>query len=64
METLIPHLFSHGLSHLTADVDPRNAGSIKGLLALGFHRTHEARNTFLIGGKWFDSVYFRRDPAA
>lgn len=62
METLIPHLFAHGLGHLTADVDPRNTGSIKVLRALGFYKTHEAANTFLIGGEWFDSVYFRRDP--
>jgi RimJ/RimL family protein N-acetyltransferase len=59
MTAVIDHLFAaHGMDRLTADVDPGNEGSIRLLARLGFVETHRASDTFLIGGKWFDSVYF------
>lgn len=42
---------------ITADVDPRNARSLKMLQRLGFQVTGTAANTFLIGDEWCDSVY-------
>lgn len=43
---------------LTADVDPRNEGSIRLLERLGFRRTGAAERTFEINGVWADSLYF------
>lgn len=43
---------------LTADVDPRNAASIRLLERLGFRRTSAAEQTFEIDGVWVDSLYF------
>jgi len=43
---------------LTADVDPRNAASVRLLERLGFHKTGSAERTFEIGGVWVDSLYF------
>jgi RimJ/RimL family protein N-acetyltransferase len=48
----------HGLEQVTADVDPRNAASIRLLEKLGFAETHRASKTWLIAGEWCDSVYF------
>ncbi|MDB5540438.1 MAG: N-acetyltransferase [Devosia sp.] len=48
---------AHPIDALTADVDPRNTASLKLLQRLGFTVTGTARNTFLIGGEWYDSVY-------
>jgi ribosomal-protein-alanine N-acetyltransferase len=42
---------------LLADVDPRNAASLKVLGKLGFAVTGTAENTFLLGDEWCDSVY-------
>jgi len=44
-------------SELQADVDPRNAASLKVLAKLGFRETGRASNTFLLGDEWCDSVY-------
>lgn len=44
-------------SELQADVDPRNAASLKVLVKLGFRETCRASNTFLLGDEWCDSVY-------
>jgi [ribosomal protein S5]-alanine N-acetyltransferase len=46
------------IAAITADVDPRNNASMTTLQRLGFHETHRAARTWLIGGKWHDSVYF------
>lgn len=55
---LIPHFFDlMGMDQITADVDPRNAASLRLLHALGFVETHRAANTIRIGGAWCDSVY-------
>jgi [ribosomal protein S5]-alanine N-acetyltransferase len=54
-----------GASELTADVDPRNAPSLRVLGKLGFVVTGTAERTFLLGDEWCDSVYLRLDrPAA
>ncbi|MEL6840250.1 MAG: GNAT family N-acetyltransferase [Pseudomonadota bacterium] len=59
MQAIIPYLFAEtDARELTADVDPRNDASIGILIALGFHETHRAKNTFCIGGVWSDSIYF------
>ena len=53
------------LEALTADVDPRNAASLGLLQRLGFAETGTAKNTFLLGEEWCDSVYLRLDrPSA
>jgi ribosomal-protein-alanine N-acetyltransferase len=58
MQCIIPHLFATtDLPQLTADVDPQNKASLALLTRLGFHETHRASRTFLIGGIWYDSIY-------
>lgn len=46
---------------LTADTDPRNHASIRLLQRHGFVETGRAEKTWLIGGQWFDSIYWRLD---
>lgn len=54
----IDHVFSSKLTdQLLADVDPRNVASLRVLEKLGFARSGEAKNTFLLGDEWCDSVY-------
>ncbi len=62
-EAFLRHAASRGYAFLTADVDPRNAGSIRLLTRLGFRETGRASRTFLVDGAWCDSLYFRRDLA-
>lgn len=45
------------IDRLTADVDPRNAASLRVLARLGFAETGRAENTFLLGDEWCHSVY-------
>lgn len=45
------------LEAVTADVDPRNAASLRLLERLGFAVTGHAERTFLLGDEWCDSVY-------
>lgn len=55
---LIPHFFAtYPIDALTADVDPRNAGSLNVLNKLGFVETDTAERTFLLGDEWCDSIY-------
>ena len=59
LTALIPHLFArHPVPALTAEADPRNAGSIGLLQAMGFAETHRAERTMQWGQEWCDSVYF------
>ena len=59
LEAVIAHLFrTHDLDTLTADVDPRNAASIRLLTKLGFVETHRAERTLKWRDEWCDSVYF------
>lgn len=62
MVAVIGHLFAQvDVDHLTAEADPRNAGSLGLLHRLGFVETHRAEKTLLWGGEWCDSVYLRLD---
>lgn len=45
------------IDELTADVDPRNLASLQVLRKLGFAVTGGAKNSFLLGDEWCDSVY-------
>jgi RimJ/RimL family protein N-acetyltransferase len=54
---------SHGLPKVDADVDPRNAASLKLLEELGFRETGRKERTWLVGGQWCDSVYLELDAA-
>lgn len=49
------------IDHLTADTDPRNAGSIRLLQKLGFRETGRAERTWHTHLGWCDSIYFRLD---
>lgn len=51
------------IGYLTADIDPRNAGSIRLLQKLGFRETGRAERTWHTHLGWCDSVYFRLDHA-
>lgn len=54
----VSHIFAaHDIPTLEADVDPRNAASLAVLGKFGFRVTGTARNTFLLGDEWCDSVY-------
>lgn len=48
------------LDVLTAEVDPRNAASLRLLAKLGFCETHRAERTLLWRDEWCDSVYLAR----
>ncbi|HLQ19941.1 MAG TPA: GNAT family N-acetyltransferase [Tabrizicola sp.] len=48
------------LPALTAEVDPRNAGSLRLLERLGFRETHRAERTLLWKDEWCDSIYLAR----
>lgn len=50
-----------GIDRIDADIDPRNAGSERLLLSLGFVETGRAANTLKLGEEWCDSTYFARD---
>ena len=59
MQAAITHIFAHhAVPALTADVDPRNAASVRLLARLGFAETHRAERTLLWRDEWCDSVYF------
>jgi len=53
---VIGRAFAQGRSP-RADVDPRNARSLKLLKNLGFRETGTAKRTYQIGDEWTDSVY-------
>jgi RimJ/RimL family protein N-acetyltransferase len=58
LTALIAHIWrSHPIDALTADVDPRNAGSLRLLEKLGFTVTGHGERTWHIGEEWCDSVY-------
>jgi RimJ/RimL family protein N-acetyltransferase len=62
MAAVIPYLFAtHPVDRLTADVDPRNAASLRLLARLGFAETHRAERTLQWGDEWVDSVYLALD---
>lgn len=49
----------HGLEAVDADVDPRNAASLRLLAKLGFVEIGRRERTWLIGDQWCDSVDLR-----
>ncbi|WP_345719154.1 GNAT family N-acetyltransferase [Rhizorhabdus phycosphaerae] len=51
----------HRLPRILADVDPDNAASLALLRGLGFLETGRAERTWLVGGRWCDSVYLALD---
>jgi len=53
-----------GLPALTADVDPRNAASLRLLARLGFVETGRAQRTFRWRDEWCDSIYLARPQGA
>lgn len=58
----IAHIFAtHDVPALKADVDPRNVASLAVLKNLGFVVTGTAKDTFLLGDEWCDSVYLERE---
>jgi RimJ/RimL family protein N-acetyltransferase len=58
LTALIGHLFAtYDLPELTAEVDPRNAASLRVLSKLGFVETGRAERTLLWRDEWCDSVY-------
>lgn len=58
LTAVIPWLFArHDLPELTAEADPRNAGSLALLGRMGFAETHRAERTLLWKDEWCDSVY-------
>jgi RimJ/RimL family protein N-acetyltransferase len=52
----------HGLPKVDADVDPRNASSLKLLQRLGFRETGRKERTWHVGDQWCDSVYLELGP--
>lgn len=60
VSALIDHGFgARGLDEIVADVDPRNAASLRLLAGLGFVETGREANTIQVGDEWCDSVYLR-----
>lgn len=47
------------IAALLADVDPRNAASLRLLAKLGFAETRRAKATIQVGEEWCDSVYLQ-----
>ncbi len=57
LRALLAHCGQRGFSVMRADVDPRNARSLRLLERLGFRVVGSAKRTFLIDNEWADSVY-------
>lgn len=51
------YMRARGLPSLKADVDPRNAASLRLLERAGFIVTGQASRTWLVGDEWCDSLY-------
>lgn len=65
LTAVIAHIFAHHpVEALTADIDPRNAASIKLLERLGFTFARRAERTWKLGDEWCDSVYYERKRRA
>lgn len=59
LSALLDHTFgSLDLRRIEADVDPRNAASIRRLEALGFEREGYAQERWIVGGETQDSVLY------
>ena len=65
LRAVIGHLFAtHDVAALTADVDPRNAASLRLLAKLGFVETGRAERTIRWRDEWSDSIYLALPRAA
>jgi ribosomal-protein-alanine N-acetyltransferase len=62
LRAIIDRAFGQDHAEIIADIDPRNAASLKLFERLGFRQTGSAKATFLLGGVWADSVYFTLTP--
>lgn len=62
MTAVIAHVeaAAPALPEFTAEVDPRNAASLRLLARLGFRETHRAKRTLLWKDEWCDSVWLAR----
>ncbi|WP_300437508.1 GNAT family N-acetyltransferase [uncultured Mameliella sp.] len=63
LSALIPEIARRrpDLDRLTAEVDPRNTGSVRLLEKLGFTLVRTEEKNFLYGGwEWCDSAYYER----
>jgi len=59
LAAFIAHRRAQGGGALTADTDPRNSASIRLLQRHGFVESGRAVRTWLVGGEWCDSIYWR-----
>jgi ribosomal-protein-alanine N-acetyltransferase len=60
LEAVLQRAFTvHRLAGVEADVDPRNAASLRLLTGLGFQETSRASRTWNVGDQWCDSVYLQ-----
>ena len=59
LEAFVERRRALGSTELTADVDPRNAASIRLLEQAGFTESGRAEGTWQVGDELCDSVYFR-----
>jgi len=57
LAAFMAYISQRGVARLTADVDPRNAASLRLLTNAGFVETHRAERTWQVGEEWCDSVY-------
>jgi RimJ/RimL family protein N-acetyltransferase len=65
LHAIISHNFQTlAVDRLEADVDPRNAASLRLLSRLGFCEVGRSSNTILVGDDWCDSVYLELQRAA
>lgn len=65
LDAFLAHVFARAdVDHLVADVDPRNAASLRLLTRHGFAETHRAKATWTTHIGVCDSVYLRLDEPA
>jgi RimJ/RimL family protein N-acetyltransferase len=65
LSAVIAHVFErHPIPAITADIDPRNAASIRLLTKHGFVETGRASRTWHIADEWCDSIYYALPRAA
>ncbi|WP_300975215.1 GNAT family N-acetyltransferase [Sphingomonas sp. LHG3406-1] len=61
LTAFLAHRRRTGDHEILADTDPRNEASMTLLKRHGFVETGRASKTWLIGGVWHDSVFWRRE---
>lgn len=65
LAAIVARVFArHPVPEIVADVDPRNAASLRLLARLGFAETGRAERTIEVAGEWCDSVYLSLTRAA